>query len=109
MILQFRCSERSADARRSVDFWMTALAAYDTAASAHSMIPDTAARPAEDAEIPTTTAPPKETAIPASKPDEKPSPSSQPLSSAISTGPVLVIIAAVPASTFCSPQLSATM
>lgn len=59
--------------------------------------------------MPTTTAPAKETAIPATSRAGKPSLSSQPLSSAIRTGPVLVIIDAVPASTRRSPQFSATM
>jgi hypothetical protein len=35
--------------------------------------------------------------------------SSQPASSAISSGATFTTSAAVPASTFCSPQLSATM
>ncbi len=80
-----------------------------TAASAHSSTPSTDAWPSPDIEKPTTTAPVNETAIPASTRRGKPSFSSQPASSAISTGPTLTIIAAVPASTSCSPQLSATM
>ena len=56
----------SGEAHRSADFWLTALAAYETAATRHSKIPSKEARPADEVEIPTTTAPPKDTALPAS-------------------------------------------
>ena len=54
-------------------------------------------------------APASETAIPAPSRRGKPSRSSQPPSRAIRTGPIVTTIAAVPASTSRSPQLSVIM
>src|SRR5215471_4141005 len=71
--------------------------------------PSSDALPPPDSESPTITAPANETASPASRRRGKPSCSSQPPSNAITTGPMLTTIAAVPASTWRSPQLSATM
>ncbi len=62
-----------------------------------------------DMERPTTITPVRETAIPASSLDGRPSRSSQPPSRAIRTGPMPISIAAVPASTSFSPQFRATM
>src|SRR5215472_13401890 len=71
--------------------------------------PSSDALPPPDSESPTITAPANDTASPASRRRGKPSCSSQPPSNAITTGPMLTTIAAVPASTWRSPQLSATM
>lgn len=98
-----------ADACRSAGFWQTTAIEYDSAASRHSRIPVVEAPPPPDVAIPTTTTPANDTAMPSSSDRGKPSFSSRPLSRAITTGPMLTTIAAVPASTFCSPQFSATM
>src|SRR5215831_4233080 len=71
--------------------------------------PSNDALPPPDSESPTTTAPANDTASPASRRRGKPSRSSQPPSTAMTTGPMLTTIAAVPASTCRSPQLSVTM
>src|SRR5215831_10327598 len=71
--------------------------------------PSSDALPPPDSESPTTTAPANDTASPASRRRGKPSRSSQPPSTAMTTGPMLTTIAAVPASTCRSPQLSVTM
>ena len=63
---------------------------------------------ASDSEMPTTRTPPNDTAIPAASRRGNPSCSSQSPSSARRIGPMLTSIAAVPASTSRSPQLSVT-
>src|SRR5262252_10098855 len=62
-----------------------------------------------DSDSATTAAPANDTASPATRRRGKPSRSSHPPSTAMTTGPMLMIIAAVPASTCRSPQFSATM
>ena len=99
----------SADACRSAGFWLTTATAYDTAASRHSSTPPTGACPPPETDRPTRITPANDTATPASSVRGRASLSSQPLSSAMITGPTLTTMAAVPASTFCSPQFSATM
>ena len=66
-------------------------------------------RPPPDSEMPTTIAPASDTAIPAPSRRGNPSCSSQPPSSAIRIGPMVTTMAAVPASTSRSPQLSVIM
>ena len=62
-----------------------------------------------DSAMPTTIAPASDTAIPAPSRRGNPSRNSQPPSSAIRIGPTVTTIAAVPASTSRSPQLSVIM
>src|SRR5262245_25677747 len=71
--------------------------------------PSNEAPPPPDSDSATTAAPANATASPASSRRGKPSRSSHPPSTAMTTGPTLMIIAAVPASTCRSPQFSATM
>src|SRR5215469_1937830 len=71
--------------------------------------PSSEAPPPPDSDTATTAAPANDTASPASRRRGKPSRSSHPPSTAMTTGPTLMIIAAVPASTCRSPQFSATM
>src|SRR5919197_6207888 len=97
----------NADACRSAGFWPTTPAAYATAASRQSSTPTTDEPSPSDIESPTTAAPANDTATPANRRGGNPSLSSQPPSSAMRIGPTFTTRAAVPASTFCSPQLSA--
>lgn len=94
---------------RGPAFWLTTPSAYTTAASRHSATPSTDELPCPDIARPTTTAPENEMPIPSSRRRGSPSPSMRAPIRAIRIGPMFTSIAAVPASTSCSPQLSATM
>src|SRR6266498_2880366 len=98
-----------AEACRSAGFSETTPPANDTAATRHSRTPTVEELLPSDTEYPTTAAPANATAIPASRRGGNPSFSSQPLSSAISIGPMATTIAAVPASTLRSAQFRAIM
>lgn len=96
-------------ARPSAGFCATTPPAYATAASRHSTTPSSEEPPPPDIDSPTVTAPANDTAIPASSRGGSRSPRNRAPSRAMSSGPMFTTRAAVPASTSCSPQFSATM
>lgn len=99
----------NAGALASAGFCAMVDAAQTMAASRHSATPSTAAPPPLELDSPTTMVPANETTSPTISRAGNPSRRTDPPSTAISTGPMPTTIAAVPASTFRSPQFKATM
>jgi hypothetical protein len=104
-----RIYEPYAEFRPSAGFCTTTAAAYATAAMRQRPAPQLAPTPCCDVDTPMIAVPADATAHPARNRLGKPSRSIRPASNAISIGPTLTSIAAVPASTRLSASLSATL
>jgi len=97
---------------RRAGFWSVTPPAYAVAAATHRAIPSGALPPgtgADDEAKAMIRVPRKAIAIPTLRRGGNPSPRNNPAKMAMRIGPMLVSIEAVPASTFCSAALSATL